>query len=79
MYGVSIDGNFAGESMFYLKPYASKLALLHLIEHLQSRGLDWMDIQMLTPHMEALGAHTVPRDVFLDRLTATRAQGLTLF
>lgn len=79
LYGVEADGAFAGESMFHLRPNASKLALLHLIEHLESRGLDWMDIQVMTPHMEALGAHLLPRDEFLARLEETRARGLKLF
>ena len=79
LYGVSVDGVFAGESMFHRVPNASKLALLHLVDHLRSRRLEWLDIQMLTPHMQALGAHGVPRDEFLDRLQATRARGLNLF
>lgn len=79
IYGVAIDGAFAGESMFHHAPDASKLALLHLVGHLASRGLDWMDIQVLTPHMARLGARAVPRDVFLRRLAATRARGLGLF
>ena len=79
MYGVDVDGAFAGESMFYLKPNASKLVLLYLFDHLKKRGLDWMDIQVLTPHMEALGAKLIPRDLFLDRLAQTRKRGLRLF
>ncbi len=79
VYGVDIDGAYAGESMFYLKPNASKLALLHMIEHLKARGLDWMDIQMVTPHLEALGARAIPRNEFLDRLENTRKRGLKLF
>lgn len=79
LYGVEADGAFAGESMFYLRPNASKLALLFLIEHLGSRGLDWMDIQMLTPHMELLGAKLITRDRFLDKLARTRSRGLKLF
>jgi leucyl/phenylalanyl-tRNA--protein transferase len=79
LYGVDIDGAFCGESMFYLKPYASKLALMFLVDHLKARGLDWMDIQMLTPHMQALGARTIPRAEFLRKLSATRARGLKLF
>ena len=58
LYGVDAGGAFAGESMFYLRPNASKLALLHLIEHLNGRGLDWLDIQVMTPHMYALGANS---------------------
>lgn len=79
LYGIDIDGAFAGESMFYLKPYASKLALLYLIDHLTARGLDWIDIQMVTPHMAALGAKALPRSTFLDKLQKTRELGLKLF
>ena len=79
IYGVAIDGAFAAESMFYREPNASKLALLHLIGHLRSRGLDWLDTQMLTPHIERLGAMTIPRAVFLAKLARTRARGLALF
>ena len=79
IYGVDVDGAFAAESMFYREPNASKLALLHLIQHLRGRGLDWLDIQVLTPHMVRLGARAVPREHFLARLAATRAHGLRLF
>ena len=79
IYGVEVDGAFGGESMFHRRPNASKLALLALIDYLQSRGLDWMDIQMLTPHLTALGAAEISRDDFLEKLAATRARGLTLF
>lgn len=75
LYGVSVDGAFAGESMFHRVPDASKLALLHLIAHLQVQGLDWIDIQMMTPHMAALGARLVSRATFLDRLETTRNEG----
>lgn len=79
IYGMDVDGAFAGESMFHRRPNASKAALLHLVEHLQSRGLDWLDIQVITPHMARLGARPMPRDEFLKLLAATRARGLTLF
>jgi leucyl/phenylalanyl-tRNA--protein transferase len=74
IYGVDVDGIFSGESMFHLRPNASKLALLHLIEHLRASGAEWMDIQMLTPHMEALGAREISRDDFLNRLDKGRAK-----
>src|SRR6185295_18927645 len=79
VYGVDGCGSFSGESMFALRPNASKLALLFLIDHLKSRGLDWMDIQMLTPHMETMGASTIPRDEFLERLAMTQKRKLVLF
>lgn len=79
LYGVDADGSFSGESMFSLRSNASKLALLFLIEHLKDRGLDWMDIQMVTPHLEALGATAVTRAEFLAKLRETQARKLTLF
>lgn len=79
IYGIDMGGAFGGESMFYRRPNASKLALLHLVDHLRLRGLDWIDIQMLTPHMELLGASEIPRSRFLDLLAATQSKGLTLF
>jgi leucyl/phenylalanyl-tRNA--protein transferase len=79
IYGVEVDGAFGGESMFYRRPNASKLALLFLIERLQQSGLGWMDIQMMTPHMAALGAKVITRDEFLEKLALTRALGLKLF
>ena len=79
IYGVDVDGAFAGESMFHLEPNTSKLALLYLVDHLRERGLSWMDIQVMTPHMKALGAEVMSRDDFLARLQQTRALRLKLF
>lgn len=79
IYGVAVDGVFSGESMFHRAPNASKVALLHLVGHLQSRGLDWIDIQVMTPHMQRLGARDLPRDEFLTLLYETRQRGLVLF
>ena len=79
LYGVDVDGAFGGESMFHAEPNASKLVLLFLVDHLRARGLDYLDVQVMTPHLERLGARTMPRDAFLARLAATRARGLVLF
>jgi leucyl/phenylalanyl-tRNA---protein transferase len=79
LYGVDACGSFSGESMFSLRSNASKLALLFLIEHLKARGLDWIDIQMVTSHLEALGAKAIPRADFLAKLAATQKRKLTLF
>lgn len=79
LYGVDAGGAFAGESMFYLRPNASKLALLYLIERMKGRGLDWIDVQMMSPHLAALGAKEISRDEFLKKLAGARARGLVLF
>lgn len=79
LYGVDAGGAFAGESMFYLRPNASKLALLYLIEHLKRRGAQWIDIQQLTPHMQTLGARAVSRREYLAKLEQALARGARLF
>lgn len=65
--------------MFHLRPNASKLVLLHLVDHLRERGAEWLDVQVLSPHLEALGARAIPRDEFLGLLAAARRRRLKLF
>jgi len=79
LYGVDSIGVFTGESMFHRRTDASKLALLRMIEHLRERGATWLDCQVITPHMRALGAREIPRSKFLDLLAQTQAADLELF
>lgn len=79
LYGVDAGGVFCGESMFFKRSNASKLALLFLIEHLKSRGATWLDTQVMTPHFAVLGAKEIAREDFLDKLEATQRQNLKLF
>jgi leucyl/phenylalanyl-tRNA--protein transferase len=79
LYGVDAGGAFSGESMFCYRSNASKLALLYLIEHLQKRGAEWIDIQMMTPHMAALGAKSIDRSEFLKRLSLALNRKIVLF
>ena len=79
LYGVDADGVFCGESMFYVEPNASKLAFIHLIRHLRSRGATWLDCQVMTPHLASFGATEIDRTQFLERLRQTQKLGLKLF
>ncbi|CAN5579600.1 leucyl/phenylalanyl-tRNA--protein transferase [soil metagenome] len=79
LYGVDAGGVFCGESMFFKRPNASKLALLFLIEHLRQRGAAWLDTQLMTPHFKVLGAKEISREEFLDKLEKTLALNLKLF
>lgn len=69
-YGVAIGGLFAAESMFYRVRDASKVAVVSLLAHLQSRGFGLCDIQQWTPHTGRLGAIMIPRQDYLRRLAA---------
>ena len=79
LYGVDAGGVFTGESMFHLRPNASKLALLFLADYLRSRGAGFIDCQVMTPHMAALGAREITRSRFLDMLARAQAGGNRLF
>ncbi|HSP35584.1 MAG TPA: leucyl/phenylalanyl-tRNA--protein transferase [Thermoanaerobaculia bacterium] len=79
LYGIDSGGVFTGESMFHRAPNASKLALLFLIDHLRGRGSTWLDCQVMTPHMKALGAKEIQRARFLDMLAEAQASGVKLF
>jgi leucyl/phenylalanyl-tRNA--protein transferase len=77
IYGVFIKGLFSGESMFYKTPNASKLALYHLVQILKSWGLEWMDIQMVTPVTESFGGKYIEREEFLTKLQRTQDENET--
>jgi leucyl/phenylalanyl-tRNA---protein transferase len=76
IYGVAVGGLFAGESMFHRADHASKIALLHLVEHLRARGFGLFDIQMLTPTTQQLGALEIPRSEYLARLARAVPQNV---
>jgi leucyl/phenylalanyl-tRNA--protein transferase len=69
IYGVSIGGFFAGESMFHRASNASKVALWHILNHLQEKGFILFDIQMLTPITARLGGVNISRAEYLQRLS----------
>jgi leucyl/phenylalanyl-tRNA--protein transferase len=70
VYGVRIDGLFAGESMFHRVTDASKVALWAAVELLRADGVTLFDVQWTTPHLESLGAIDVSRAHYLELLTA---------
>jgi len=70
LYGVSIGGLFAGESMFHAERDASKVALLALVDLLADQHADCrvLDVQWQTPHLASLGVVRRPRAEYLESL-----------
>ncbi len=68
VYGVSLGRCFFGESMFFYRTDASKVALTALIERLKAWDFSMLDAQMTTRHLMTLGAKEITRRVFLKRL-----------
>ena len=68
LYGVRINGFFAGESMFHLEDDASKVALMHLVDLMNLAGMTLLDTQWCTDHLASLGCISVPRTQYLGLL-----------
>jgi leucyl/phenylalanyl-tRNA--protein transferase len=68
LYGVTIGGLFAGESMFHRRTDASKVALVHLIDLLDRDPDVLIDVQWITPHLASLGAMAIPRHQYCEWL-----------
>ncbi len=68
LYGVLIGKVFFGESMFANKSNASKFAFINWVEVLRKNGIELIDCQVYTPHLESLGAEFISRKKFLDLL-----------
>jgi leucyl/phenylalanyl-tRNA--protein transferase len=70
LYGVSLGGLFAGESMYHHARDASKVALAGLVDLLRDEHADrrLVDVQWVTPHLASLGVVAVPRRRYLTQL-----------
>jgi leucyl/phenylalanyl-tRNA--protein transferase len=72
LYGVSLGKIFFGESMFTLRPNASKFGFISMVRVLQERNFTLIDCQQETKHLASLGAKGVPRQEFLQALLVNR-------
>ncbi len=78
LYGVYVGGVFSAESMFFKKTNASKAALCKLVEYLSQEGVEWIDIQMVTPLLKSFGGETVDRLDYWKRLQLAKASARAL-
>lgn len=68
LYGIRVERMFGAESMFRRVTDASKVALAGFMQWCEDEGIELVDIQVLTPHTESLGAIDIPRSEYLARL-----------
>lgn len=64
LYGIALGQVFFGESMFHRCRDASKVAFVHLVQHLQNWGYQLIDCQVASPHLASLGAEDISRSRF---------------
>jgi leucyl/phenylalanyl-tRNA--protein transferase len=75
LYGVAVDGLFAGESMFHRVTDASKVAVVAMAGLVFADGdaRRIVDVQWQTDHLGTLGVRSISREEYLRRLrTAVR-------
>ena len=68
LYGLAIGKAFFGESMFSQITDASKTALVALSVSLTAGGYQFIDCQVVSEHLNSLGAKAVPRYRFSSEL-----------
>ena len=68
LYGLCIGKVFYGESMFSNVSNASKAGFITLVREMKKRGIELIDCQVYTRHLESLGAELIHRDRFLAQL-----------
>lgn len=75
LYGVSLGAAYFGESMFTLRPDASKIAFATFAAQLERWGIELIDCQVYTDHLDRFGAHEVTRKAYLHELRAALVAG----
>lgn len=68
LYGVRLGNIFFGESMFSNISNASKYAFISYVHQLKKEGVQLIDCQVYTEHLESLGARMIPRKKFISIL-----------
>ena len=68
LYGIRMGNVFFGESMFSKASNASKYAFICYVHQLRKDGVELIDCQVYTEHLESLGARMIPRGNFISLL-----------
>ncbi|MEP5764718.1 MAG: leucyl/phenylalanyl-tRNA--protein transferase [Halieaceae bacterium] len=71
LYGVAIGRVFFGESMFSRGTNASKVALVALARLMREKGIELIDCQVESSHLNSMGARNIPRLDFEAYLAQT--------
>jgi leucyl/phenylalanyl-tRNA--protein transferase len=70
LYGIRLGNIFFGESMFSKENNASKFVFINYVQQLQKEGVQLVDCQVYTEHLETLGARMISRELFTKILAA---------
>lgn len=76
-YGVAIGGFYSGESMFHCEDYASRVAMVYLVERLRERGFTLLDSQYMNATAREFGAFEVGRGEYRQILADALSRQVT--
>ncbi|MFZ4543319.1 MAG: leucyl/phenylalanyl-tRNA--protein transferase [Saprospiraceae bacterium] len=80
LYGIALGKVFYGESMFSHVSNASKFGFITMVQNLSAHEFKMIDCQQETAHLTSLGAKSIARTEFMDKLFEwTKAKPLTGF
>jgi leucyl/phenylalanyl-tRNA--protein transferase len=68
LYGIRLGKVFFGESMFSKQSNASKYAFISYVQQIKTEGVQLIDCQVYTEHLQSLGANMISRDIFISLL-----------
>lgn len=68
VYGIRLGKVFFGESMFSKKSNASKYAFINYVQQLMKEGIQLIDCQVYSEHLESLGGRMIMREQFIQLL-----------
>lgn len=68
LYGIALGKCFFGESMFSHVSNASKAGFITFVTFFKRFGLEMVDCQVHTSHLESLGAQMIDRNTFLHKV-----------
>jgi leucyl/phenylalanyl-tRNA---protein transferase len=78
LYGLAVGSAFCGESMFSVPERggtnASKVCLVHLVEHLRRQGFTVLDAQLNNPHLEQFGCYEITQAEYAQRMEGAAAE-----
>ena len=68
LYGLCLGNMYFGESMFALVPDASKVGFSYLVQQMKVWGIELIDSQVHTTHLERFGARHISRKLYMEKV-----------
>ena len=78
LYGIVVGSVFAGESMFAQVSDSSKVAFVWAVRQMMEWGIQVIDCQVYTEHLERFGAREIPRSEYMRLLRKHKGEEVSI-